>query len=42
MEEIGPFTGVVNEFRRFAGISPSAFARTPQVQFLQDEGEQAA
>jgi AraC-like DNA-binding protein len=32
----------VNEFRRFAGTSPSAFARTPQVQFLQDAGERAA
>jgi AraC-like DNA-binding protein len=32
----------VNEFRRFAGLPPSAFARTPQVQFLQDAGDRAA
>jgi AraC-like DNA-binding protein len=32
----------VNEFRRLAGVSPSGFARAPQVQFLQDAGERAA
>jgi AraC-like DNA-binding protein len=28
----------VNEFRRFSGETPAAFARAPQVQFLQDAG----
>ena len=32
----------VNEFRRFAGVSPSGFGRARQVQFLQDEGARAA
>jgi AraC-like DNA-binding protein len=32
----------VNEFRRFAGVPPSALVREPQVQFLQDVGERAA
>jgi AraC-like DNA-binding protein len=32
----------VNEFRRFAGVPPSALVREPQVQFLQDAGERAA
>lgn len=32
----------VNEFRRFAGASPTAIARGPQVQFLQDAEARAA
>jgi AraC-like DNA-binding protein len=33
---------LVNEFRAFAGTTPAAFAREPEVRFLQDAAEDAA